>query len=148
MSLATLLRQRAEAGETLPKDTAVIFLFLHGGPSQLETYDLKPNAPTEIRGPCMPISTNVQGLSLCELLPMHSRMANRFSIIRSCTHGDGGHFEAHGRFMMEMVCQQINTGQPRRHFLVSLAHQVHNRGDIVIFVKHIAAQQTLRVLFL
>lgn len=99
MSLATLLRQRAEASETLPKDTAVIFLFLHGGPSQLETYDLKPNAPTEVRGPCMPISTNVQGLSLCELLPLHSRMANRFSIIRSCTHGDGGHFEAHGRFM-------------------------------------------------
>ena len=99
MSLATLLRQRAEASETLPKDTAVIFLFLHGGPSQLETYDLKPNAPTEVRGPCMPISTNVQGLSLCELLPMHSRIANRFALIRSCTHGDGGHFEAHGRFM-------------------------------------------------
>ncbi|MCY2968329.1 MAG: DUF1501 domain-containing protein, partial [Planctomycetota bacterium] len=60
---------------------------------------LKPVAPTEVRGPCMPISTNVQGLSLCELLPLHSRIANRFSLIRSCTHGEGGHFEAHGRFM-------------------------------------------------
>ena len=47
----------------------------------------------------MPIPTNIPGLDLCELLPLHARMADRFSLIRSCTHGEGGHFEAHGRFM-------------------------------------------------
>lgn len=99
MSLASLLKQRSVASETLPKDTSVIFLFLHGGPSQLETYDMKPEAPTEVRGPFMPISTNVPGMNLCELLPLHSKIADRFALIRSCTHGDGGHFEAHGRFM-------------------------------------------------
>ena len=78
MCLATLLRQRPEACHRLPKDTAVIFLFLHGGPSQLETYDLKPNTPTEVRGPCTPISTNVQDQSHCEPLPLNAQITNRF----------------------------------------------------------------------
>jgi len=99
LSLSSLLRERATAGTAAGKDTSVIFLFLHGGPSQLETYDLKPQAPAEIRGPYRPISTSVPGLDLCEALPLHARMADRFALIRSCTHGEGGHFEAHGRFM-------------------------------------------------
>ena len=99
LNLANLLQERAVADLTLPKDTSVIFLFLHGGPSQLETYDLKPQATSEVRGPCMPIATKVPGLDLCELLPLHAKAAERFTLIRSCTHGEGGHFEAHGRFM-------------------------------------------------
>jgi hypothetical protein len=100
MSLSRLLRERAAAGSVAtPSDTSVIFLFLHGGPSQLETYDLKPTAPSEIRGPCQPIQTNVPGMDVCELLPLHAKAAHRFTLIRSCTHGEGGHFEAHGRFM-------------------------------------------------
>ncbi len=100
LSLADLLRQRA-ASATGPADpeSSVIFLFLHGGPSQLETYDLKPLAPTEIRGPFEPIPTCVPGLDLCEFLPLHAQTAHRFSLIRSCTHNEAGHFEAHGRFM-------------------------------------------------
>ena len=99
LSLPAFLRQQAGAGETLAGDTAVIFLFLHGGPSQLETYDMKPAATREVRGPFHPISTSVADLQLCELLPLHAKIADRFTLIRSCTHGDGGHFEAHGRFM-------------------------------------------------
>lgn len=99
LSLASLLRERAAASTATSKDTSIIFLFLHGGPSQLETYDLKPQAPLDIRGPCMPIRSNVPGLDLCELLPLHAKTADRFTLIRSCTHGEGGHFEAHGRFM-------------------------------------------------
>ena len=73
--LPDLLRLRATAapasapGKRTPKDTAVILLFVHGGPSQLETYDLKPEAPTEIRGPFLPIPTNVPGIDICEHLP-------------------------------------------------------------------------------
>ena len=100
LSLPSLLRQRAVAGsDSGMADTSVIFLFLHGGPSQLETYDLKPDASTEVRGPFRPIPSNVPGIDVCELLPKHAKSAHRFSLIRSCTHGDGGHFEAHGRFM-------------------------------------------------
>jgi uncharacterized protein (DUF1501 family) len=99
MTLADLLRRRAEAGSGGRNDASVIFLFLHGGPSQLETYDMKPQASSEVRGPCRPIATRVPGLDVCELLPLHAEMAHRFSLIRSCTHGEGGHFEAHGRFM-------------------------------------------------
>ena len=99
MSLAQCLalQRPGMAAGTTPK--SVIFLFLHGGPSQLETYDLKPQATTEVRGPCEPIATRVPGLDLCELLPLHAGVAHRFSLIRSCTHGEGGHFEAHGRFL-------------------------------------------------
>ncbi|MFM8217973.1 MAG: DUF1501 domain-containing protein, partial [Planctomycetaceae bacterium] len=80
LSLAGLLRQRALAGPQLPKDTAVIFLFLHGGPSQLETYDLKPQAPSEYRGPLSPIATNVPGMEICEYFPLQAQRADRFSI--------------------------------------------------------------------
>lgn len=99
LNLAQLLHLRAAASPVERRKTSVIFLFLHGGPSQLETYDLKPLASSEVRGPCLPIPTRVPGMELCELLPLHAKTAHRFSIIRSCTHGEGGHFEAHGRFM-------------------------------------------------
>ncbi len=100
LSLPSLLQMRAVAeSDATRADTAVIFLFLHGGPSQLETYDLKPDAPSEVRGPFRPIPSNVPGIDVCELLPHHAKSAHRISLIRSCTHGDGGHFEAHGRFM-------------------------------------------------
>src|SRR5262249_8074069 len=76
-----------------------IMLFLQGGPSQLETYDMKPNAPDTIRGPFRPIKTNVSGIEVCEHLPMHARIAHRFSLIRSCSHSDGGHGEGTTRMM-------------------------------------------------
>jgi hypothetical protein len=69
LSLAELLRQRSLAetnseshSGSMSKDTAVIFLFLHGGPSQLETYDMKPSAPSEVSGPYRPIGTAVPAL--------------------------------------------------------------------------------------
>jgi len=99
LNLASLLRLEAAQGTDVERPKSVIFLFLHGGPSQLETYDLKPQATSEVRGPCQPIATRVPGLELCELLPRHAEIAERFSLIRSCTHGEGGHFEAHGRFL-------------------------------------------------
>lgn len=99
LSLAQLLQLRAVASSAEQRRTSVIFLFLHGGPSQLETYDLKPLATSEVRGPFLPIPTCVPGIELCELLPLHAKAAHRFSLLRSCTHSEGGHFEAHGRFM-------------------------------------------------
>lgn len=103
--LPDLLRLRATAapsgahGNTTPKETAVILLFVHGGPSQLETYDLKPEAPTEIRGPFLPIPTNVPGIDICEHLPKQAKLADKFTLIRSCCHDQANHFEGHARFL-------------------------------------------------
>jgi uncharacterized protein (DUF1501 family) len=89
LSLADLFRLRAEAGTTT--DTAVILVFLGGGPSHLETYDMKPGAPDDIRGPFRPIATTVPGIEVCEHMPRHARLAHRFTLIRSCTHNSAGH---------------------------------------------------------
>src|SRR5207249_1510096 len=69
MTLADLLRHRVRAAEQgrQPKETAVIQVFLEGGPSHIDTYDLKPDAPAEFRGEFRPIAGNVPGVSICEL---------------------------------------------------------------------------------
>ncbi len=85
LGLAEVLRGRAAAGE-LNRDTSVILLYLHGGPSQLETYDLKPDAPIEYRSVFAPIATNVPGMEICELFPLQAKIANRFSLVRSLNH--------------------------------------------------------------
>jgi hypothetical protein len=82
-----LLRLRAEVGSSRPRaDTALLVVWLHGGASHLETYDPKPDAPAEYRGPYRPIETSVPGLRVSELLPEHARVAHRFTLLRSLGH--------------------------------------------------------------
>ena len=69
----------------------VIFLWLQGGPPQHETFDPKPNAPLEIRGPFNPIQTNVPGIQFCELLPRTAQRADKLAIIRSLATDDNNH---------------------------------------------------------
>lgn len=109
LTLPQLLRHEAE-GAIIPNDAAVILLFVHGGPSHLETYDLKPNAPDEIRGPFRPIPTNVPGIEICEHLPRHAEIAHRFSLIRSCTHDEADHFAGHRRFLSGFGKLKPGTG--------------------------------------
>jgi len=80
MALGDLLRHRATAADSTPtKDDrpAVILIWLQGGPSHLETYDMKPMAPSDYRGEYNPIPTNVPGLDICEKLPLHAKVAER-----------------------------------------------------------------------
>jgi hypothetical protein len=63
-----------------------IVIFLFGGPSQLDTFDLKPDAPAEVRGEFRPIATNVSGIKICEHLPRLARQADKFCLIRSMNH--------------------------------------------------------------
>src|SRR5262249_38101975 len=81
---------RASEAQRLP-DTAVILLWLPGGPPHMETYDMKPDAPAEYRGAFRPIKTNVPGVEVCEHLPSHARVAHRFSLIRSVRHTFADH---------------------------------------------------------
>lgn len=94
LSLSDVIQARESAG-TSGKKTSVIFLFLHGGASQLETYDLKPEAPTAYRSVFDPIATNVPGMDICEHFPLQAKLADKFSLIRSLNHdvnihSDGG----------------------------------------------------------
>src|SRR5947209_6152514 len=92
LSLPGLLRLRAEAGLPQPREpTAVILVWLRGGASHLETFDPKPDAPSEYRGPYQAIATRTAGLRVSELLPRHARISDRFAILRSVVHTGGGH---------------------------------------------------------
>ncbi|MDB5334985.1 MAG: hypothetical protein JWN70_604 [Planctomycetaceae bacterium] len=81
------------AGEPAVK-TSVILLWMAGGPSHIDTYDMKPNAPAEVRGPFSPISTNLPGLDVCDLMPRHAAIANKLSVIRSLHHTLSVHDDA------------------------------------------------------
>lgn len=84
LSLADLLKLRAgAAGSASGSARSVILLWLWGGPAQLDTWDPKPQAPLEFRGPFTPIATRIPGTRICELFPQIADVADHFSIIRS-----------------------------------------------------------------
>lgn len=93
LTLGELFRRRAQAAPTSPQesDTAVIQLFLGGGPSQLDTFDLKPAAPPDIRGEFHEIATSVPGIRICEHLPRLAASMERFSVVRSVSHDNASH---------------------------------------------------------
>ncbi len=101
--MGDLLRLRAEAApaqaKSGPLDTAVILIWLPGGPPHMETYDMKPNAPSDYRGEFRPIRTNVEGIDVCELLPMHAKIADQFTLVRSVAHKFSDHGGGHKRFL-------------------------------------------------
>jgi Protein of unknown function (DUF1501) len=93
LSLAGLLRAQCR-GEELARpasDTAVIQYWLNGAASHFETYDPKPEAPAEVRGPFRPIATDMPGVHICEALPLHAQMMNSFTLIRSVQHDNADH---------------------------------------------------------
>ncbi len=90
LSLPALMRLRAATSSDRER-TAVIIVWLRGGASHLETYDPKPDAPAEYRGPYSAIATRTTGLRVSELLPRHASLSNRFTILRSLAHTGGGH---------------------------------------------------------
>lgn len=83
LALPDLFRLKAIAAPASRSRKAVIMVCLPGGPSHLDTYDLKPDAPEDIRGEFKPIQTNVSGLRICELFPLQARIADKFAIVRN-----------------------------------------------------------------
>jgi Protein of unknown function (DUF1501) len=90
LGLDQLLAARAAAASPDP-DTSVILFWMWGGPSQFETYDPKPDAPAEIRGPFRPIPTAVPGMDLCELFPLQARLGDKIALVRSLHHTMSAH---------------------------------------------------------
>lgn len=106
LGLSDLLRLRTAAAAEGRSDspasateTAVIFIWLPGGPPHMEMYDMKPDAPVEYRGEFRPIATNVSGLDVCELMPRHALCADRYTVIRSVAHEFADHGGGHKRFL-------------------------------------------------
>ena len=90
LTLAQYLRLHASERSSAAKRSA-IFIFLEGAPSHQDTFDLKPNAPAEIRGEFKPVSTNVAGVQICEYLPLLAQRADKYAIIRGITHNVADH---------------------------------------------------------
>ena len=99
LSLPGLAAARAAATGPRPRASACLVIFLSGGPPQHETFDPKPAAPVEIRGPFVPIATSVPGIQYSELLPRIASRADRLCVIRSMTTGIHAH-SASGCFML------------------------------------------------
>lgn len=94
-SLAKLLAAEEQGAVIRPRAKSVMFLFLFGGPSQLETFDMKPGAPAQIRGPFQPIASQSPGLLVSEHLPDLAAMSDRFAVIRTMTHTQNDHNACH-----------------------------------------------------
>jgi Protein of unknown function (DUF1501) len=101
LSLAGYLRLAAAGEVKGAKATSAIFINLTGGPSHMDTFDLKPNAPSEFRGTFNPIKTNVDGVEICEHLPKLAQCADKFAILRGVSHTLGAH---------ELGTEYVNTG--------------------------------------
>lgn len=103
LTLPQLLALRAKGGVATGEKTALIVVWLQGGASHLETYDPKPDAPAEIRGPFGSIETRVPGMRISELLPRHAEVADKFTVLRSLVHSGFCHQQGN---------QQMFTGHP------------------------------------
>lgn len=93
LSLPELLRAGAPrvGGGASGPERSCIFIVQYGGGSHIDSLDPRPEAPVEMRGPYQPIATKAQGMQLGELLPRLATLADRFALVRSMTHGNGGH---------------------------------------------------------
>lgn len=92
LTLPGLLQLQAEASTNqIPKAKSCIFFMLEGGPSHIDMWDLKPQAPSEIRGPFSQISTAVPGTLISQLLPRCAKIADKYTILRSHSHADNAH---------------------------------------------------------
>ena len=124
-------------------EKSVIFLLLCGGPSHLDTWDLKPAAPAEIRGPYQPIATSVPGMRISELHHRLAGLTDRFSLIRSMTHigNISNHFDAMHHCLSgqdgcarRLSVHRFHPGksptQPAQRLALRLADQVRRRSGV------------------
>lgn len=94
LSLPQVLRARQAQAASDRRDTAMILFWMAGGPSHIDTYDMKPAAPAEIRGPFQQLATSQPGFGVCELMPRHAQIADKLAVIRSIAHNLSVHDDA------------------------------------------------------
>jgi Protein of unknown function (DUF1501) len=112
------LPQLLAAGDAKkPKAKSVILLFMWGGPSHIDTWDPKPNAPADVRGEFKPISTTVPGLQISEHFPRLAKLAKHYSVIRSMNHTDPAHLSPTHHLLTGHLARKLNSDAdgPSRH---------------------------------
>lgn len=111
LSLARLLEAKARGAVT--KDVNCILLWTDGGMSNIDTFDMKPEAPLEYRGQFQPISTNLPGVAVCEHLPLMARQMDKLCLVKSIAHKESGDHVAATHYMLTGYPQRPDTsGQP------------------------------------
>jgi hypothetical protein len=137
-TLGQLLAAEQSSGDKKrpDKDFSVILFWANGGPSHLDLFDLKPNAPAEYRGPFSPIQTNVSGIEITECLPKLAKVADKFTLIRSLQHERNEHSGGTHRFLTGYASRQANLNDAEFPELGSVvAHQLRNKAkDVPLFV--------------
>ncbi|RFC43578.1 MAG: Uncharacterized conserved protein, DUF1501 family [Verrucomicrobia bacterium] len=122
-----------ENGQVKGDDSkACILIFNLGGPSHLDLWDLKPEAPSEIRGPFQPIPSKVPGFQLSEILPLHAKITDKFSLIRSCHH-DGAAVHDAGWQMMQ-TGRRFTGGVQTPHAGAVASYLMGRKSDLPPFV--------------
>src|SRR5690242_5812104 len=132
VGLPQLLRASEEAAPK--KDVSLIFLFLHGGQSHLDTFDLKPDAPAEFRGDFNPAKTKIPGLQICDLLPKVGAQVDKFSLVRSfrhhnSDHGPADHYMLTGYFPTAGFNPSLSPNNQRPAFGSIIAKKLGSRGE-------------------
>jgi hypothetical protein len=113
LNLPRLLEARAQQPPAARRDVNCILLWMGGGASNIDTFDMKPDAPAEVRGEFEPISTNLRGLQICEHLPRMAQQMDKVCLIRSITHPQSGDHVAATHYMLTGYPQQPDpSGQP------------------------------------
>jgi hypothetical protein len=128
LGLPAFHAMKARGAVAADRDVNCILLFLVGGPSQLDTWDLKPNAPEEIRGPFRPIATNVPGLEISEIFPRLARQMDQVSLVRTVYHTAAAVHDT-GHQMMQ-TGRLFTGGIDHPHYGSVLAKLKGSRGDI------------------
>ncbi|MDF1787942.1 MAG: DUF1501 domain-containing protein [Verrucomicrobiales bacterium] len=113
-------------------EKACIMIFNLGGPSHIDLWDMKPEAPREIRGPFKPIRTKTDAFEISELLPMHAKIADKFSLVRSCHH-EGAAVHDAGWQMMQ-TGRRFTGGVHTPHAGAVAAHLMGRKSDLPPFV--------------
>ena len=128
LGLTQFLEMKAQGAVDKTKDANCIMLFLVGGPSQLDTWDMKPNAPAEIRGPYKPIKTNVPGIEISENFPRMAKHADKYALIRSVYHTAAAVHDT-GHQMMQ-TGRLFQGGIEHPHFGCVLSKLRGAKGDV------------------
>jgi len=123
-----------EAGAVRPghEENACILLFNLGGPSHVDLWDMKSDAPSEVRGPFRPIATKSPEIQISEVLPLHAKIADQFSLVRSCHH-DGAAVHDAGWQMMQ-TGRRFAGGVQTPHMGAVASHLLGRKGDLPAFV--------------
>jgi hypothetical protein len=138
LTLADQLRAKAGTGapratQSLSLPKAAIMVYLPGGPSHIDTYDPKPDAPAEFRGEFKPIATSVPGVQLCEYFPMQARMMDKLAVVRSLVAND----EHSDSYVMTGYTEQVNraAAQGQHPSFGSVVSKLRgSAGDVPPFV--------------